>query len=213
MQILVVRLITLVAGFAVAGSECKLLSKTSKAQTVLSVIQVISTVVCLMALIRTYKVLKSNIKGYSAVLKLVCLKVIVGLDVTQSFIFSILANNGDIKPTTYLDLPDLMIGTQDFILCCECFLISILFIYAYSASRYSERNYASHAMEGQQRTFKKKNFCVAMFDALNISDIIMGLFYCLQAWSGRRGTAAPGTYDNSDVPLYNSGMYDRRLPK
>lgn len=213
MQIVIVRLIILIVGFAVAGSECKLLGKKSKAQTALSVIQALSTAVCLMSLIRTYKVLKPNIKGYGVVFKLVCLKIIVVLDTLQAFIFSMLANNGDINPTTHLDLPDLMIGTQDFMLCCECFLSSILFIFAYSASRYSERNYAGHAMEGQQRSFRKKNFCVAIFDALNISDIIMGLFYCLQAWRGRSSTMDPGAYGSGGMPVYDSDMYGHDLPK
>lgn len=151
-----------------------------------------------MALLRTHKALKSKIAGYHAMTKLLCLKVIVFLDVFQSLVFSILSNEGDINPTKYANIPDLMIGTQDFILCCECFLVSILFIFAYSPREYSSRNHAAHAMEGQQRVGKKKNFCVAIFDCLNIADIIMGLFYCIQAFSGRGGND-PRTYGNQQA--------------
>ncbi|KAF2093146.1 hypothetical protein NA57DRAFT_61669 [Rhizodiscina lignyota] len=111
------------------------------AQTFISVINILSTIFCLLALLHAHKYLKPCIGPYKPMLKLLCLKLIVGLDIIQSLIFSILANNGEIKPTAKLNLPDLLIGTQDFMLCIECFLIAVLFLFPFSAARYSTRNF------------------------------------------------------------------------
>jgi len=124
----------------------------------------------------------------------VSLKLIVGLDVIQTFIFSILANDGDIKPTSTLTLPDLLIGTQDLILCIECFLISIMFIFAYSAKPYSAHNFEGNAAESQYGKGQKRNFIIALFDSLNIIDIVSGIFFCFQALAGRGGTSPTDAY-------------------
>jgi len=209
-QILVVRTITTIVQLATYGSECKLLEHKSKAQTIISVINAISTVMCLMALLRTHKILKPALSAHKVMLKLLSLKLIVGLDVLQSFIFSILANDGDIKPTSTLTLPDLLIGTQDLILCIECFLISIIFIFAYSAKPYSARNFEGNAVESQSGKGQKRNFIVALFDSLNIIDIISGIFFCFQAFAGRGGNPPIDTYAQANQYAQGNQAYTSR---
>jgi len=221
LQILVVRTITMVVQLATFGSECKLLEHKSKAQTIINVINILSTLLCLMGILRTHKALKPALSGRKVMLKLVCLKVIVGLDVLQSLIFGILANDGDIKPTAKLTLPDLLIGTQDLMLCIECFLISIVFIFAYTSKPYSAGSFEGNAAESQNGKTQKRNFFVALFDCLNILDIIAGIFFCVQAWAGRRDVPidyaqgnqyAPGTqaYTGGNGAGYDPAYYGRQ---
>lgn len=194
-QIIVVRTITLAVELAVFGSECSLLEHKSKAETIVSTINIFSTIVCMVAILRFNKMVGSGIAQHKCVWKLLCLKSIVSLDVLQSLIFSVLSNHGDINPTAKLNLPDLLIGTQDFILCIECFIFSTLFILVYTARPYSKQNFDSHGDPG-----RKRNFAVAVFDSLNISDILAGIFYCFKAWTGRRSSGELPAYSQTDEP-------------
>jgi hypothetical protein len=196
LQILVVRLITFIATLAISGSECKLLGSRSKAQTIVNVVQTLSTVVCLLAILKVYKTLKPSLANFRPMAKLICLKLIVALDVLQSLIFSALSNHGDIKPTTYLNIPDLLIGTPGLMLCAECFIFSVLFLWAYNTGPYKR-------VENQNQQERIGAFA-ALASVLNISDIIRGLVYCIQGTSSRQ-------YDERDN--YNNYQYNREADK
>jgi len=125
------------------------------------------------------KLLKPTLSGYRPVAKLLTLKIIVGLDVLQTLIFSALNSAGDIKPTTHLNLPDLLIGTPGLLLCCECMLFSLLFLWSFNPNAYPATQ--------DQGASTHLGFFAALFDVLNISDIIMGVLNILNAWQGWKG--------------------------
>ena len=199
LQILVVRLITLIATLVISGGECKLLGSRSKAQTVINVIQILSTVLCLLAILKVYKTLKPSLANFRPIAKLISLKLIVGIDVLQSLIFSALSNSGDIKPTTFLNLPDLLIGTPGLMLCIECALFSVLFWWSFTSRPYSASTYQS-----REDSSPRLGVFSALIKVLNISDIIAGLVYCLNARPGVQS-------DEGDN--YNGYQYNREMGK
>jgi hypothetical protein len=207
-QILVVRLITLAATLGVSGTECKELAGRSKARTVINVISVLSTIVCLMGILSFYKAVRPSLVACRPIAKLISLKLIVALDVLQSLIFSALSNSGDIKPTKFLTLPDLLIGTPGLMLCAECFLFSLLFLWSFNA-----RPYSASRLAGGQTSASRIGVCGALFHVLNISDVIVGLFNSITAWSGRRADAGYYEGERRGNEPAAMGQYDYRYQR
>jgi hypothetical protein len=192
-QIIPVRLITLIATLAISGSECKLLKADSKGHTIISVIQTLSTIVCFISILRMRKFLKGSIdiksENRKPLAKLLALKILVGLDVLQTLIFSILLSTSVIKPTSTLSLPDLVIGVPGLMVCIECFLFSLLFLWAYAPTSYKVNEYESE--QGAVYT-GKLSFVGALIDVLDVRDLLLGIFNMLGAFQGWKGGAEGG---------------------
>lgn len=176
-QNLPVRLIATIVTIAISGSECKLSKHHKRAQAIINIIQAVSTTICIVGILQQTKMLKLALGGYKIITKLLALKLIIFLDVLQSLIFSILSNTGDIKPTKTQSLPDLLIGTPELIVCCECFIFSLLYFWPYSARSYTARKH-----DANQQSYPRMGFFRAIIDVMNISDIITGGFYMVVAW-------------------------------
>jgi hypothetical protein len=191
-QIIPVRLITLIATLGISGSECKLLKADSKGHTIISAIQTFSTIICFISILRTHKFLKASIdiksENRKPMAKLLALKILVGLDVLQSLIFSILLSTSAIKPTTTLSLPDLVIGVPGLMVCIECVIFSLLFLWAYAPTPYKVREY-----ESEQGTYTGSlSFIAALVDVLDVRDVLGGIFNMVAAFQGWKGGAREG---------------------
>jgi hypothetical protein len=134
-------------------------------------------ILCFVAIIRLTKFLKPSLGGFRPLAKLLTLKLLVGLAILQDLIFSILSNTGAIKATDATNLPDLLIGTPGLMICCECFIFSLLFLWPYSAKSYSM---GAIDVEGQGNYHL--GILSALLDVLNITDIISGVLYCIPAF-------------------------------
>jgi len=145
------------------------------------VLQTISTILCFVGILRLTKYLKPSLSGFKPMSKLITFKLLVALDVLQNLIFSALSNSGVVKATRTLNLPDFLIGTPGLIVCCECFIFSILLLFPYSAKPYSAQK-----CDSEQQNDPPMGLVSAIFDVLNISDIISGVFYCFDAQKGGR---------------------------
>jgi len=191
LQIIPVRLITLIATLAISGSECKLLKADSKGHTVISAIQTLSTIICFISVLKMHKLLKASIdiksENRKPMAKLLALKILVGLDVLQSLIFSILLSTSAITPTSTLSLPDLVIGVPGLMVCIECFVFSLLYLWAYSPAPYKVREYESE--QGAVYT-GKLSFIGALIDVLDVRDIFSGVISILAAFQGWKGGAS-----------------------
>jgi hypothetical protein len=181
LQVLPVRLILLIVNLAVSGSECKLVSHQTKAHTAINVLSTISMVLCFIAILRLMRYLKPALRGFNPISKLVTLKLIVGLSVLQGLIFSILSTTGALRANPTTNLPDLLIGTQGLIVCCESLIFSVIFTWPYSAKPYSQK-----ASDVERQGLYPLGIFPAILDVLNIADIISGIFYCLPAFNMSR---------------------------
>jgi hypothetical protein len=184
LQIIPVRLITLVIDLIVIGSECKSLGHHGKGATVLSVIQTLSTFVAFIGVLKLTKFLKPSLSGYQPVKKLIALKGLVALDVLQTMIFSILSNHNVIKATKTTNLPDILIGISGLMVCAECLVFSLVIIWAFPI-----RTYTAGGQDPEQQTQSRMGFFGALVDVLNITDLIQGVFYILSAFGGGQSSA------------------------
>lgn len=120
--------------------------------------------------------------------KLLALKILVGLDVLQTLIFSILLSTNTIKPTSTLSLPDLVIGVPGLMVCIECVIFSLIFLWAYAPTPYKVREY-----ESEQGTYTGSlTFFAALVDVLDVRDLLSGIFNLLAAFQGWKGGAREG---------------------
>jgi hypothetical protein len=181
LQIIPVRLITLIIDLIVTGSECKSLGHHGKAATILSVIQTLSTVVAFIGVLKLTKFLKPSLSGYQPIKKLIALKGLVGLDVLQTMIFSILSNHNAIKATRTTNLPDILIGISGLMVCVECLIFSLFVVWAFPLKPYTARG-----QDPEQQMQPRMGFFGALFDVLNITDLLRGILFILSAFSGGR---------------------------
>jgi hypothetical protein len=112
-------------------------------------------------------------------------------------IFSALSNAGEIKPTTYLNLPDLLIGTPGLMLCAECLIFSILFLWVFNT-----KPYTAVENQNQREVPGRTGVLSALISVLNVSDIIRGLIYCF-------GAGSSGQVD--DRENYNGYQYNQEM--
>jgi hypothetical protein len=180
LQIIPVRFITLIATLAVTGSECELLKHHSTAATIISVIQTLSTMVSFIGVLKLTKFLKPALAGYHPIKKLVALKGLVALDVLQTLIFSILSNHSAIKATKTTNLPDILIGISGLMVCVECLIFSIVVVFAFPI-----KPYTAQGQDPEQQMHPRMGFASALFNVLNITDLLKGVIFCLSAVGGR----------------------------
>jgi hypothetical protein len=110
--------------------------------------------------------------GYHPIKKLIALKGLVGLDVLQTMIFSILSSQNVIKATRTTNLPDIMIGISGLMVCVECLFFSFVVIFAFPI-----RPYTARGQDPEQQMNAPAGFFKALFDVLNPMDVLKGVVY------------------------------------
>lgn len=106
---------------------------------------------------------------------------------------------------TYLQYGDLLYGIPNALLAAEMVVFSLLFWYAYSAGEYSAK-----ATQTNKTYNQPLNFFRAIFDALNPSDLLLGilrifsLFGSLKSAGGSRADSWGG-YGSSYTPIDRRG--------
>jgi hypothetical protein len=153
---------------------------SAKGATIISVIQTLSTILSFIGVLKLTKFLKPALTGYHPIKKLIALKGLVGLDVLQTMIFSILANHNVIKATRTTNLPDIMIGISGLMVCVECLIFSFVIVFAFPI-----RPYTARGQDPAQQMHAPAGFFVALFDVLNPMDILRGVVYMASALGGR----------------------------
>lgn len=167
-QILPVNLIISLVSWILSAVECPLDYTISHTATAITVIDSIATSVCVLAIIGFERRMKDETKGHKAVYKLWTFKGCVGLILTQGPVFSFLAEYKIFDRTKYMSVTDFVVGTPAFLICVEMFLVSLLFLWSFSATEYM-RMVASHA--------PKMGVGRAILDVLDIRDILNGCWY------------------------------------
>ena len=176
-QLLLGRIATTIAQEYVQARFCTLSTKLRRAQTIVTLVQSLDTILAVVAIIRFYVRMKEELKGHRALLKLVTFKGIIFIDLIQSSLFRILAGSSHaFTPTEYVTYFDFSIGTPAFMACCEMFIFSILFIWAFGFSPYKvARKGGAHKLPAGK----------AMAAVFNIFDILQGFTFMFRAMSRR----------------------------
>lgn len=201
-QILPAKLAINVATWILSASMCPLKYAGSKVSTLVSVIQSLVTIACIMALLGFYRRLKKEMDGHRALRKVVVFKGAVGIVLLQTPIFSALAEHQVFRGTQYISIVDFTIGTPSFLVCVEMFVVTLLFLWSFSASEYRRL--------ARTQNLTREGIGKALFDVVDVRDILRGCWYmCRILLGGKLGHAlnAPsqpmngGLANGSDVEL------------
>ena len=163
-QILPAKLAINVVEWGLSAAMCPIAYMDSKASTAVSVVQSLVTVMCVMAILGFHRRLKKEMQGHHAFAKLATFKGFVGIVLLQTPIFAGLAEHHGFKPTQYVSYTDFIIGTPSFLVCVEMFIVSLLFLWSFSAVEY--KNLA------KSQNLSRDGVGKALLDVINISDML-----------------------------------------
>ncbi|KAJ4256182.1 hypothetical protein NW762_009260 [Fusarium torreyae] len=139
-QMPVVAIITSVATDVTeaAGVFCQYSNKPRYAKIWLQVIMSLSLVASVAAILQMYGLLKKDLAHHRPFLKLTAFKIVVGLTFIQEIIFSILSDQGVLKPTDTLTYADVHIGIPNLLICIEMVPLALFFCFAYPWKVYKD---------------------------------------------------------------------------
>ncbi|KAK4542473.1 hypothetical protein LTR36_006725 [Oleoguttula mirabilis] len=130
------------------------------------IISTLGIVLAVTAIFKFHGRMKRLMKARRGMWKLLCFKGIVFLHFIQSWVFNILITHNLVKSSREFSYGDLTYGLPNVIMAVEMVLFSLSFWFAYSAAEYD-----SNARPKQHRL----SFFQAMFDAMNPSDLFLGI--------------------------------------
>ncbi|KAH7411969.1 organic solute transporter Ostalpha-domain-containing protein [Phaeosphaeria sp. MPI-PUGE-AT-0046c] len=142
-----------------AGTYCKSSNNIHFAHIWITVLKIIFPTIAILACLKFHKQHKEKLQQHKILLKLFAFKGIIGLNVLQTFIISILASHDVLEPSKYMTYHDIDIGLASLILACEMPLFAILIFVAFSAKPYSKNGPAAGPLS-------------AIVDAFNITDLL-----------------------------------------
>ena len=205
-QILPAKLIISLVTWILNASMCPITYNVSHATTAISVIQSLTTIVCVMAIIGFHQRLKTELQDHHALAKLITFKGVVAIVLLQNPIFTGLAQHQAFTRTKYLSIVDFSVGIPAFMVCMEMFIVSLLFLWSFSAKEYT-------AIARSQQ-LKRGGVAHALINVVDIRDIIKGCWYMarivLCGGMGKALDAPLAPTGQKDVEGY--GDYAERLP-
>ena len=203
-QILPVNLILSLISWILSAVQCPLDYTVSHVATAISVIDSVATSICVLAIIAFERRMKDDSKGHKAVYKLWTFKGCVALVLTQGPVFSFLAEYQIFDRTKYMSVMDFVVGTPAFLICVEMFLVSLLFLWSFSAKEYMN-------IERSQRA-PRAGIGRAILDILDIRDILHGCWYMVRIlFCCGMGHALEQPMGKADVEDYGSNVDLRPL--
>ena len=172
MQILPVRLILLLVSVIIDSTECFGTKKYNRTHTVVSIVQGISTALCIISIIKFYLRHRVQIHASdpSMMWKLVPFKGLIGVQALQRIVLNAMNQANALNPTRTLSYNDLNIGLNPILTCLEAFLFMLFYIVPY----FPRRSRLGAAPS------KRMRFFPAMLHALNLLDVIRGIFTAIR---------------------------------
>lgn len=203
-QILPVNFILSLISWILSAVQCPLDYTVSSAATAISVIDSVATSICVFAIITFERRMKDETKGHKAVYKLWTFKGCVALVLTQGPVFSFLAEYQIFDRTKYMSVMDFVVGTPAFLICVEMFLVSLLFLWSFSAAEYRKMGVSQRA--------PRISTGRAVLDVLDIRDILHGFWYMARiVFCCGMGHALEQPMGKVDVENYGSNVDLRPL--
>ena len=127
----------------------------------------------------------------------------MGVTLTQAPIFAGLATYGVFKRNIYVSTFDFIIGIPAFMTCCEMFLISVIFIWTFSATPYLDLTGSMPRCRGVGG---------ALLDALDIRDILKGCWYMTKMVFTRGHTGTSHLeHDHDHKHAHEATMMDNKV--
>lgn len=154
-----------------SASMCPLKYQLSSVSLAITVVESVSTSICITSVITFAKRVKADLEGTKTRAKLISFKGIVGVILTQTPVFIGIASYGGWTRTKNVSVLDFTVGTPAFMACCEMFLISIIFIWTFTAEPYL------NLMGSMPRC---RSVGGAFLDVLDIRDILKGYWYMMK---------------------------------
>ncbi|KAF2030266.1 hypothetical protein EK21DRAFT_112184 [Setomelanomma holmii] len=141
------------------GTYCKQSNNVHFAHIWITALKLIVTTVAILSALKFYGHNKTKLLQHRILLKLFTFKSIIGLNVLQTFIISILSGHHFLKPSKYMTYHDVNTGLASLILACEMPIFSILMLFAFPPTPYKSNGPAAGPLS-------------AIVDAFNISDLL-----------------------------------------
>ena len=167
-QVLPVKLIVNLLEWILSATMCPLKYQLSKTSLAITVIESVSTSICIASVITFAQRVAADLKGTKTRAKLISFKGIVGITLTQTPVFVGLASYGGFHRTKTVSVFDFTVGTPAFMTCCEMFLISVVFLWTFTAEPYL------NLMGSMPRC---RSVGGAFLEVLDIRDILKGCWY------------------------------------
>lgn len=194
LQILPTRIIIVIISEIVEATHCHGTKSYHRAHTIVSVVQGFCTAICIIALLKFYLRFRAALHSADRTIlaRLGLFKLIVLLQLLQNIILNILSQHNALNPTTYLSYNDLNSGLNPLLTGLEAFVFAILFIWPYwpRPQRSTGRS--------------KEGFITAALDAVDITDIVTGIYRAAMLYQGRL-PSSDGSQMSSD---YQADQYD-----
>lgn len=115
---------------------CPLAYQLGKAALAITVVESISTRICITSVITFARRVAADLKGTKTRAKLISFKGIVGITLTQTPVFVGVASYGGFHRTENVSVLGFTVGTPAFMTCCEMFMISVIFLWTFTAEPY-----------------------------------------------------------------------------
>jgi hypothetical protein len=181
-QLLPGRIISTIVTLIVYGVVCPFSNTQRNVLLVINVFNTFQTVLCIMALMRTYMRLRPYLQGHIVLAKAGVFKGIIFLQAIQRVVFSGLLGHHVLKPTGVVSYMDWAAGIPDFVTVCEMFLLCWLFILPYSSAPFRPEERSSSSSAGGEAgqgpaPAKRRPFFVALLDCFNPMDIVRGFLF------------------------------------
>ena len=196
MQLIPSRIITLIAFEVLYSNACPLSSTRENVQIAITVVQGISTVVAITGVIGFARRMKGHLEGKKVYFKLFSFKLVVGLEILQSVLFSVLSAERVFPPTKYVSYDDFATGLEWFILTFEMIFVSIMFITAFEFAPYRQDARNGIPREGLFR---------AVLEITNPMDFIHGTWWMLTCFSKK--------YSVENVEISQGPVHEQREHK
>ena len=97
-----------------------------------TVVQNVSVSLALFGLAYFYVVLGEDLKPYDVKLQFVCIKLVLFLSFWQGVVLALLSSFGALPSTSSYTVDDISTGVQNFLICFEMFLVSLLHLKAFA---------------------------------------------------------------------------------
>jgi len=166
-QVLPVHIITMLAQWICVATLCHTGSKYDNALTALSVVNGASALVCIVNMVKVVRRLKPELAGHRVMGKVVAVKAIVALQVTQNIVFTVLSSEDVIHATDVVSQEDWDHSIPNFIISCEMVFFAGLFLWLFSPTGYMNK----------EQSMAKLSVGRALVDVFNVSDIVREAFY------------------------------------
>eukprot|EP01090_Pellita_catalonica_P010804 TRINITY_DN22249_c0_g1_i1.p1 TRINITY_DN22249_c0_g1~~TRINITY_DN22249_c0_g1_i1.p1 ORF type:complete len:399 (-),score=58.04 TRINITY_DN22249_c0_g1_i1:57-1199(-) len=116
------------------------ISKYNRGYLYVTIIDNASITIAMYFLVLFYTVTKEELKPFKPVAKFLCIKAVILFSFWQGVIIAVISYFGLLHATEDWTEKDISTGLQDFIICCEMFLISLAHGYAFGYKSFRDAN-------------------------------------------------------------------------